>query len=80
MSKGSATLCDTEGRRLHNFIVSFCSVWIWRKGGAREGKGIERILELKTERVWLFIAGLDLESLCKGTWKNFVPNVVQLPW
>lgn len=47
---------------------------------AREEKEIKRVLELRTERVWLFIAGLELESLCKDTWKKFVPTAVQLLW
>lgn len=38
--------------------------------GAREEKETERVLELRAERIWLFIAGLDLESLFKGTWKS----------
>lgn len=48
--------------------------------GTREGNETERVLELRTERIWLFIAGLDLESLFKGTWKKFVPTAIQLPW
>lgn len=47
--------------------------------GTREEKDMERILELKTG-VLLFIVGLDLESLYKGTWKKYVPTAVQLLW
>lgn len=80
MSKGSTTSCEAEWHRfhhLHSFIL-FCVDLEQRN--TRKEKEMERVVELRTEEFWLFIAGLDLESLCKDTWKKYVPTAVQLLW
>ena len=77
---GSTTSHEAEWHRLYHFIVFILFRVDLEQRRSREEKEMERILELRTEGVWLFIVGLDLESLHKGTWKKYVPTAVQLLW